>query len=52
MERAITAAEDGDYSLMSDIIIMGDGQQLVGRHSKDPEVDEFLQRIPKHLVSA
>lgn len=52
MQRAIEAAEDGDYSLMSDIIIMGDGQKLVGLHSKDEEVDEFLQRIPKHLVSA
>ncbi|XP_071517411.1 uncharacterized protein [Panulirus ornatus] len=52
VQKAIAAAEaDEDYSLLSDMVVRGDGDSLVGHSSDDPEVNTFLENVPQHLES-
>nr|XP_045618567.1 uncharacterized protein LOC123770574 [Procambarus clarkii] len=47
---AIKAAErDEDFNPLNNLVIQGDGHKLVGRSSKDPEVNDFLKKVPHHL---
>lgn len=49
--RAIKAAEeDEDYSLLTALVLGGQGDKLKGRKSKNDEVNEFLQQIPGQMV--
>lgn len=50
VQKAIAAAETEDYNLLSDLIVRGDGDTLVGHSSQDPEVNAFLEKVPQHLV--
>ncbi|XP_064105354.1 uncharacterized protein LOC135214834 isoform X8 [Macrobrachium nipponense] len=47
---AIAAAEkNDDYKPLNDIVIRGDGEKLIGQTSKDPEVNDYLKKIPESL---
>ncbi|KAK4307594.1 hypothetical protein Pmani_020659 [Petrolisthes manimaculis] len=52
VDRAIAAAEDHeDFGPLSDLLVRGDGTLLLNKTSRNPEVNSFLEDVPKHLES-
>ena len=51
IQQAIRDAENEDYKGISQIILRGDGNRLIGRKSHNEEVQRFLEDLPESLVS-
>ena len=51
LKSALTKAEEeGDFKELSDIIESGQGSSLIPLKSKNEDVQDFLNQVPRHLV--
>lgn len=41
----------GDLGQLADLVLNGDGDRLLNKNSRDPEVQSFLDHVPTYMVS-
>lgn len=46
-----TIIERGDMEQLAALVLNGEGTQLVGMESKQPEIQAFLDNVPAYMVS-
>ena len=42
--------ENGNMEQLASLVLNGEGRRLVGRHSKNPELQAFIDRVPSYMV--
>lgn len=50
-EDIATIVERGDMEQLAGLVLNGEGAQLVGMESKQPEIQAFLDNVPAYMVS-
>ncbi|XP_043506689.1 uncharacterized protein LOC122527005 isoform X1 [Frieseomelitta varia] len=41
--------ENGNMEQLASLVLNGEGRRLVGRHSKNPELQAFIDRVPSYM---
>lgn len=42
--------ENGNMEQLATLVLNGEGRRLVGRHSGNPELQAFIDRVPSYMV--
>lgn len=42
--------ETGNMEQLAALVLSGEGRRLVGRHSGNPELQAFIDRVPSYMV--
>lgn len=42
--------ENGNMEQLASLVLNGEGRRLVGRHSKNQELQAFIDRVPSYMV--
>ena len=45
-----TLLENGNMEQLAGLVLNGEGRRLVGRHSGNPELQAFIDRVPSYMV--
>ena len=50
IREALKNAEQGDFKGLTEVIVRGDGASIIPLKSKNEDVQDFLNQVPRHLV--